>query len=290
MISRRCGKKRGATAPAVFAAAALILALPQERAHAADWPEDILRGTFTSGPAVRWDGINIGAGIGMSNLNTDFGSGSKSLVAYMLRTTTIEEQGRVSDWATMPATSTSSKQYSAFLGYNYQMQDLVIGAELTYVRPQKFETSAADSISRVFTTTDNYSNSVSVNASSSLKLIDYATMRARFGYAFGQFLPYVAIGGAVGRFNYATSATVTASGTDVSLPFLNRPPYGPTTLTRSESKDGAITGGFVFGLGTDVALTPNIFLRAEWEMVAFSEVHGIRSSVNTARVSLGMRF
>ena len=39
-------------------------------------------------------------------------------------------------------------------------------------------------------------------ASSSLKLIDYATGRVRAGYAFGQFLPYGAAGIAVGQHKF----------------------------------------------------------------------------------------
>ena len=48
---------------------------------------------------------------------------------------------------------------------------------------------------------------MTIKAQSSIKLVDYATLRARAGYAFGQFLPYALVGGAVGRFNYSTSAT-----------------------------------------------------------------------------------
>ena len=38
------------------------------------------------------------------------------------------------------------------------------------------------------------------------------------GYAWGQFLPYAAVGIAVGRFNYQTSVTVTDSMTQLPLP------------------------------------------------------------------------
>ena len=41
-----------------------------------------------------------------------------------------------------------------------------------------------------------------------MKLVDYATLRGRAGYAFGNFLPYAVIGAAAGRFNYATTVTV----------------------------------------------------------------------------------
>ena len=42
----------------------------------------------------------------------------------------------------------------------------------------------------------------------SVQAVDYATLRARAGYALGQFLPYAVVGIAVGRFNYGTTVTV----------------------------------------------------------------------------------
>jgi opacity protein-like surface antigen len=148
--------------------------------------------------------------------------------------------------------------------------------------------SASDTIARqVVTTPDNVNNALTITAQSSLQLIDYATMRARAGYVMGQFLPYAMIGAAVGRFNYANTATVHNVGTPpVGSPIL---PFD-TTETRSNAKDNEIVGGFVAGLGMDVALLPNVFLRGEWEMVAFAPVGGIRANINTGRVALGMKF
>ena len=54
--------------------------------------------------------------------------------------------------------------------------------------------------------------------SSSIKLIDYGTFRGRAGYAFGQFLPYAVLGGAVGRFNYTNTSTVTVRSRPVQAP------------------------------------------------------------------------
>jgi len=39
-----------------------------------------------------------------------------------------------------------------------------------------------------------------------------------------------------------------------------------------------------------VKLLPNVFLRGEWEYIAFSPVSGNRSSINTARVGVGVLF
>ena len=52
--------------------------------------------------------------------------------------------------------------------------------------------------------------------------------------------------------------------------------YGP--ITENNDKDNAIVGGFTVGLGMDVAILPNVFLRGEWEFVGFAQVNGIRTS------------
>jgi opacity protein-like surface antigen len=99
--------------------------------------------------------------------------------------------------------------------------------------------------------------------SASYKLVDYGTVRGRAGYAFGQFLPYGFIGAAIGRVNYDT-------------------PTG--------TRDNAYTAGFEGGVGVDVAILPNVFVRAEYEYIVFSPVGSVRASVNTARAGVGIRF
>ena len=95
------------------------------------------------------------------------------------------------------------------------------------------------------------------------------------------------IGVAVGRFDYANTAVVhnvgTPPGGSPILPF-------NVTDTQSSAKNDAFTPGFLYGLGVDVAITPNIFLRGEWESIAFGKVGGTLNTLNTARVGLGVRF
>jgi outer membrane immunogenic protein len=88
------------------------------------------------------------------------------------------------------------------------------------------------------------------------------------GYAVGQFLPNAVFGAAVGRVNYSTT---TISGSN-------------------QSQDNVFPFGFVAGLGMDVLLLPNVFLRGEWGCVLFAHVGGIRSNDNTTCVGLGLQF
>ncbi len=44
------------------------------------------------------------------------------------------------------------------------------------------------------------------------------------------------------------------------------------------------------GLGVEVSILPNMFLRAEWEYVQFAPIHDIQVNINSARVGLGLKF
>jgi opacity protein-like surface antigen len=266
--------------------AMLLTAVPHGGARAADWLDDSLRGSFSPSSSVRWDGINLGVQAGLTSMDTDFGGSTGQQVAYILRNSTLENEAHPSSWTTLPHNITNSRNYGGFLGYSTQYDQLVLGVDAAYNRMSSAEAQASDTLSRRVTTSDNVQHDVTITAQSSMKLIDYATARFRAGYAFGQFLPYAFVGGAVGRFNYTTSSTVTS---DETPPAPGTPyTYGP--ITDTSSKNNAVVGGFTAGLGMDVALLPNVFLRGEWEYVGFAPVNGIRSSINTGRVAIGMRF
>lgn len=285
---RRSAAATSAGEPSLRVCAAvcwLLAAGAVDAAMAADLFDDsFLRGSLSSKSPARWDGINFGAHIGIGNMNTNFGNSGSAQIAFILRNSTLENEASPSSWTTLPSNTTSSRSYGAFLGYNIQWSELVVGADLAYNRLLSLNASASDSITRIVTTSDAVQHTVTISAQSSLKLIDYATLRGRAGYAFGQFLPYAVVGAAVGRFNYLNNATVT----DVQLAGGVTNTFGP--VSRSDSKDGAIVAGFTAGLGMDVALAPNVFLRGEWEYVGFGAVGGIKSNMNTGRVGLGLRF
>jgi len=267
-------------------AIALAAATSLGRASAADSDDDSwLRGSFSDehrGP-IRWDGVVLGGTFGFSNMSTDFGDAAGPEVAYILRNSTLETEDSPSSWTTLPRDITNSQQYGAFIGYNYQLDQIVLGADIAYNHPNSLVGSASDSIDRIVTTSDGVTHNVLLQAQSSLRLVDYGTVRARAGYGYGQFLPYGMLGVAVGRFNYSTSATVT----DVQSGAITGT-FGP--ITQTQGQDNFYATGFVAGLGLDVSLLPNVFVRGEWETIVWGPVNGIKPSMNTARVGLGVRF
>jgi opacity protein-like surface antigen len=189
------------------------------------------------------------------------------------------------EWDILENQTTNGRSFGGFIGYNFQWDSLVVGVDAGYNKMSTLATSSAVvGFNRVVATSDGTAHNVLISGSASTRLIDYATLRMRAGYAFGQFMPYAILGGAVGRFDYSSAAVLSDTQTSGGGP--------PATFNASDSaaKNNAIVGGFVTGLGMDVALTPNVFLRGEWEFVGFAKVNGVNNTINTGRVALGVRF
>jgi outer membrane immunogenic protein len=129
-----------------------------------------------------------------------------------------------------------------------------------------------------------------VSGQSFISLTDFGTIRARAGWAVGGFLPYLTGGVALGRASYGTTATlyqntaicVVADCTGVPNPWAS-----DSVRTASSNKGNALIYGFSAGLGMDWALTQNIFVRAEYEYIQFSQM---RLNLNNARVGAGVKF
>jgi opacity protein-like surface antigen len=266
---------------AIYAAVAIW---PTERADAADWP---LRGSMAPQPTyVRWDGAQFGVEAGWGNFRNDFGNSTGPLVAFILRNTVAEAEFAPSTWTTLPSNTANGPVFGGYIGYNMQWDQLVLGVDLGY-KYANIATGANDSISRQFTTSSQFQETVSIDARAQMKLVDYATLRGRAGYAWGQFLPYAFVGIAAGRFNYGTTVTVRHTGTPI--------PPAPgiafdVTDTASNGKTNAVVGGVAAGLGIDYAVTPGMYLRGEWEYVLFAPVNGSRSNINAGKVGVGARF
>jgi outer membrane immunogenic protein len=120
-------------------------------AWAADWPgaAPVLRGTVSPG-YVRWDGWQAGIQAGFGNMNADFGKSTSSMVAFILRNSTLESEGHPSSWTTLPKNTTTGPVFGGFVGYNWQWSELVVGWDLAYKRPASLNSSTSDSLRRLF--------------------------------------------------------------------------------------------------------------------------------------------
>ena len=259
-------------------------------AVAADLDGDFLRGSETVGPGTftRWSGFYVGGQIGYSNGNADFTNATQPGLAYALRETTLENQFDVSQWQVLGTASSSAASFGGFLGYNTQWEDLVIGVEanLSYAglnlnapsTPIGPLTMAPDSL--------GVTHSVQINATGAITNLDFATLKARAGYVVGNFLPYGFVGPAFGLANVSVTANLRNVQSGSTNPSLN----GLFLSSSSFTRNSEVLYGFTAGGGVDVALTPNIFVRAEFEYDQLYPPLGILLTVATGRVGAGVKF
>jgi outer membrane immunogenic protein len=258
-------------------------------AAAGEYGDEPLRGSYN------WSGYYAGAHAGFTNVDFGLTKAAKGLVADMVRATLIEAEANVSDLPKLPRGHANDTSFGAFVGYNSQWENVVVGVELGYTRTS-IMASSSDSISRSFVTSDEFRNDIDVNANATAKLTDYATLRLRGGYAMDWLLPYGFVGVAAGRFNYSRHADVTIAQTDVSATALDPtdgiPPRtgGFLADSRTQTKNGAFTYGVTGGLGVDVGLLPGVFVRGEWEFIQFGTIGGTQMTVNTFRVGAALKY
>jgi outer membrane immunogenic protein len=285
------GRRRGLRAG--LAALALILLAPAG-AVAADMPE-FLRGSFSPSP-TRWDGFYFGGQAGKTFGSADFDKSTSSMVSYILANT--ELQNIVSDWTTLSKGSTGGPSFGGFIGYNFQWDDVVLGGELNYNR-MSLDTGARDTVGPILVPGANLPDgstvlySVTETSNASVTIHDIVTARARAGWAFDRFLPYGFVGLAVGRFDYTRFASVSVDKSTTPPPPSSPGSFLPVSLPRnpqSQSQGGVIAYGFTAGLGVEIALMQNLFVRAEWEFVEFPNIADFRVSANSARVGVGLKF
>lgn len=277
--------------------ALLVLALPRA-AFAQDWLRSVGPANFTN-----WSGFYGGGEIGFSNGKVDFSNATQAPEAYALRDTTLEDDFSPSNWPTLGRGNSSTMSYGGFIGYNTQWEDMIFGFEGDYRRASLTVDAPNSPIGRIVSTVDSNTTAVTeynvvASSSGTLTLIDYASLRARAGWIFGNILPYGFAGAVIGRSNYALTNTV-AWQQNTAIPPLE--PTLPCTVgvdpecadfsyTSAASGTNVLLYGFSIGGGIDLALTRNIFLRGELEYVQFAPLKGILVDLATAHAGLGLKF
>ena len=132
-----------------------------------------------------------------------------------------------------------------------------------------------------------------VSGSASMRITDYGAARLRAGWILGNFLPYGAVGLAVGRANITRSARLRARKPRLVTAMRCDPPgcgVPSLSLSISESKNAHFLYGWSAGGGVDVMLMPNFFVRGEFEYISFTKAQGILAQIGTARVGAGVKF
>lgn len=160
-------------------------------------------------------------------------------------------------------------------------------------------------------TSNGYNNVVSLSGTSRTKIEDLGTIRARAGYALGNFLPFVTGGLAIGRARISDTVGIQTYGfdqttyqsnvTNAQSAYVGRYGYRvfdqtnpsagvPFPATSYGSRKTKVVGGFTLGAGIEYAITSNILLRGEYQYVLLNDFDGHKINVNTVRGGAAYKF
>lgn len=288
-------------------AVAMVMMAAAHSAQAADMPDfadlPILRGAFRetpNAPVRNWSGFYAGGQIGYAAPAMDFSRASSSSTGFLMRNSVL--QPYVSNWSLLGKNDIQSTSFGGFAGRNWQWDDVVLGVEANYNHLSKASTSSVNSMSRSITNPTGefippdhvYTHNITLAGGAAMAVHDVMTFRARAGWAASIFLPYMFGGVAVARVDDSRYVSITGNLVDVYTPAPPTP--GSTTVTprtplsQSEARTNNFIFGYTAGLGTEVALTRNVFARVEWEYVKFATIKDISLSINTVRGGVGYRF
>jgi len=274
---------------------AVGLLASMSNAFAGEFEMPVLRGSEGFAPAgfvYRWNGAYFGGQFGHSSAGVDFGGGVRDLASFIVRDTVLEPV--VAGMTTLSKADTNGSSFGGFVGYNFQFEDAVLGFEISYSH-MALNAGATDSQSVIYANDAGASPGhhfvyhLTVDGTAAIRVTDLMTLRARAGWAAGQFLPYAFLGFAVARADVTRSATVTVTRDDfLDTTLVDTVPI--PTEPRTEIKNGGFYFGYTGGLGLEFAVLPNVFLRAEWESVVLPNIQGMGININTLRAGVGMRF
>jgi len=256
---------------------------------------DVLRGSQTVGPATftRWTGFYAGGHYDYSSGNADFSKATQPLLAYSLRNLQLESVAQPSQWQVLSGNNAAhTSGFGGFAGYNTQWQDLIIGVEADYTHAPFSAVAINTPIGRVVPVGSSL-YSVNITGSGSLDVTDFGSLRARVGYVFGTFLPYGFAGFALGRGSYSVSSEISgqqSSATPPALPCVVSTTCVDYDFANATAKSSTLLYGFAVGGGFDMAITQNIFVRAEYEFMQFAPFANITATISSARVGAGFKF
>jgi opacity protein-like surface antigen len=280
-------------------------------AQAADMPDlPVLRGSFPAGLSTatrNWDGWYAGGQVGYSSANMDFAQSVVGLTNTIFRNSVLQQP--TSQLSLLNKANVQSTGFGAFVGRNYQYDDLVFSLEANYNYINNLVGKASASIGPLQITnptgqvsppgvTTTYAVTLTGTATAQIK--DVITFRGRAGWAYENFLPYMFGGLAVGRMdvyrNVTSAVTRRDDVTSTDIFGVTSTTIGPTlpvpsvsqSLTQERTNNFVV--GWTLGLGMEYMVWNCLFLRGEWEYIKFVQVMNTPIAMNSARLGIGYKF
>ena len=236
--------------------AGFIAVATQSTAFAADLP--ILRGALHEpAPAccqTVWQGFYVGGQAG-------YGSSSMGLYEF----NPVPTSNAI--WPFLYDVTHRTSMFGAFVGYNAQYENVVLGFEGNYMHGTFTGVATAERIDTTFNPVRTF------RSDGSMSVKDLGTLRVRGGYTMSNFMPYLFAGFALGRADTARSITVTD---------------GTASTTISEDTKNQFVHGFAAGGGLDWMLFGGLFVRAEYEYLQLTST--ANTSIHSVRGGVGYKF
>lgn len=266
----------------------------QSPARAADYvfpipPIPVAPATFT-----RWSGFYFGGQGSFGETNANFSGATAPLVDFSLRDTTLEAEQSPSQYPVLGSATNNAFGFGGFVGYNVQFQDVVVGIEGNYTRTSFNVTASNTPISRA-TSAGGSTYDVNITGTGNLQLTDYGSLRARAGFIIGSVMPYGFAGVVVGHGSYSITSLVSGQenpSTPPTVPcnYTLSPSCVDFSYANSAGSSNALLYGLSAGGGVDWALTPNFFLRGEFEYTQFASYENINVYIVSAHLGAGFKF
>jgi opacity protein-like surface antigen len=280
-------------------------------AVAADYDDSWLRGSQVIGAAPTppprlyriWAGVYGGAQVGEDFRGVDFRATQGIQTAINEDSVLNSLASALPNMQTLPQISTSGPSYGGFVGYNWQIDDVVFGAEFNANRSNLHQ-DANSNVSRSYIINSGGNlfapTTVNVTAHSTIAMSDYFTFRGRLGWAFGNFLPYIVGGLSLAQVDSTRSVDINYFGTCVNTSSSICPIVGTGINAHnltiggdfpfSNVSHGKYIIGFDGAVGMDYLVTRYVFVRGEVEYVHLGNPNDIRLNAISARTAIGLRF
>jgi outer membrane immunogenic protein len=273
-------------------------------AQAADMPDlPILRGSVAPTLSRNWDGWYAGGQVNYTAAEADFSKSVVGLTNFIFRDSVLEQP--TSQFHLLSKTTMQGTGFGGFVGRNWQWDDLVFGLEANYNYFNTLATSTSGFNSLEIINPPGQQNppnvtttyGVTLTGRAAAQLKDAITLRARAGWATGNFLPYVFGGVAIGRMDVSRSVTsFVTRRDDTTDPLTGVITTGPTlpvpaqSQTLIEQRTNAFVAGWAGGLGLEYCVWGGLFMRGEWEYVKFLQVKNTVVQANNLRLGIGYKF
>ena len=140
-------------------------------------------------PYLRWSGLLCRRPGRVRQLEHGFQGRDAIAPCVQLARTGARERAASLDLASAWKVDTKGVSAGGFIGYNTRFDEMVLGLEFNYNRTSFFSAAPMTPISRL-TSANGNTYGVTITGDATLRITDFAMLRARAGYAVDNCLPY----------------------------------------------------------------------------------------------------